>query len=58
MLIDDNPSYALECAAAGINVLLYDWEGAYPWSKLPSSGWVANWRCSCGKPQEHDIRTL
>lgn len=41
MLIDDNPSYALECAAAGINVLLYDWEGAYPWSKLPSSGWVA-----------------
>lgn len=38
VLIDDNPSYALECAAAGINVLLYDWEGAYPWSKLPSSG--------------------
>ncbi|GIL50374.1 hypothetical protein Vafri_6587 [Volvox africanus] len=38
VLIDDNPSYALECAAAGIHVLLYDWDGAYPWSKLPSSG--------------------
>lgn len=36
VLIDDNPGYALECAAAGINVLLYDWEHAYPWSKLPS----------------------
>ncbi|GIM13739.1 hypothetical protein Vretimale_16765 [Volvox reticuliferus] len=35
VLIDDNPSYALECAAAGIHVLLYDWGGAYPWSKLP-----------------------
>ncbi|KXZ52461.1 hypothetical protein GPECTOR_9g505 [Gonium pectorale] len=38
VLIDDNPSYAQECAAAGINVLLYDWEGAYPWSKLPATG--------------------
>ena len=35
MLIDDNVAYALECAAAGIHVLLYDWEGGYPWSKLP-----------------------
>eukprot|EP00201_Polytomella_parva_P017489 CAMPEP_0175071640 /NCGR_PEP_ID=MMETSP0052_2-20121109/19356_1 /TAXON_ID=51329 ORGANISM="Polytomella parva, Strain SAG 63-3" /NCGR_SAMPLE_ID=MMETSP0052_2 /ASSEMBLY_ACC=CAM_ASM_000194 /LENGTH=116 /DNA_ID=CAMNT_0016338835 /DNA_START=566 /DNA_END=916 /DNA_ORIENTATION=+ len=35
ILIDDNPSYAIECASAGINVLLYDWEGNYPWSKLP-----------------------
>ena len=34
LLIDDNPSYATECAAAGIHVLLYDWEGRYPWSKL------------------------
>ncbi|GFR45912.1 hypothetical protein Agub_g7369 [Astrephomene gubernaculifera] len=40
VLIDDNPSYAQECAAAGINVLLYDWDGAYPWSKLPASGVV------------------
>ncbi|KAG2485713.1 hypothetical protein HYH03_015597 [Edaphochlamys debaryana] len=38
VLIDDNPSYAVECAAAGIRVLLYDWEGGYPWSKLPPSG--------------------
>eukprot|EP00198_Chlamydomonas_reinhardtii_P008606 XP_001697943.1 predicted protein [Chlamydomonas reinhardtii] len=38
VLIDDNPSYATECAAAGIRVLLYDWQGAYPWSKLPTSG--------------------
>jgi hypothetical protein len=38
VLIDDNPSYALECAAAGIHVLLYDWGGAYPWSKLPAAG--------------------
>ncbi|EFJ48032.1 hypothetical protein VOLCADRAFT_91189 [Volvox carteri f. nagariensis] len=52
VLIDDNPSYALECAAAGITVLLYDWEGEYPWSKLPSAGVhnsdlirvVRNWR--------------
>lgn len=34
VLIDDNPAYARECAAAGINVLLYDWEDGYPWSKL------------------------
>eukprot|EP00877_Chromochloris_zofingiensis_P012253 jgi/Chrzof1/7281/Cz02g17200.t1 len=35
VLIDDNPTYAYDCAQHGINVLLYDWEGAYPWSKLP-----------------------
>eukprot|EP00775_Hariotina_reticulata_P008207 gene8207-8398_t len=35
VLIDDNVGYAMECANAGINVLLYDWEGSYPWSKLP-----------------------
>ena len=35
VLIDDNPSYAMECANAGINVLLYDWEHQYPWSKTP-----------------------
>jgi len=34
VLIDDNPMYAVECAAAGIQVLLYDWDEAYPWSKL------------------------
>ena len=34
LLIDDNPSYAVECAAAGIHVLLYDWNLSYPWSKL------------------------
>ncbi len=34
VLIDDNPTYAMECAQAGIHVLLYDWNNAYPWSKL------------------------
>ena len=33
-LIDDNPGYAIECANAGIHVLLYDWKKLYPWSKL------------------------
>ena len=32
-LIDDNPGYALECAEKGIDVLLYDWNLDYPWSK-------------------------
>lgn len=35
VLIDDNPRYAVECAQAGIHVLLYDWEHGYPWSKTP-----------------------
>ena len=33
VLIDDNPRYAMECAAAGIYVLLYDWNNSYPWGK-------------------------
>ena len=33
VLIDDNPRYAMECAAAGIDVLLYDWNDSYPWGK-------------------------
>ena len=33
VLIDDNPRYAMECAAAGIDVLLYDWNNSYPWGK-------------------------
>ena len=35
VLIDDNPVYALECARAGIDVLLFDWALGYPWSKTP-----------------------
>lgn len=35
VLIDDNVGYALDCANTGIQVLLYDWEDSYPWSKLP-----------------------
>ena len=35
VLIDDNVGYAMDCADAGIQVLLYDWEDSYPWSKLP-----------------------
>ena len=34
VLIDDNPIYATEAAAAGLDVLLYDWQGGYPWAKL------------------------
>eukprot|EP00884_Botryococcus_braunii_P011992 jgi/Botrbrau1/20794/Bobra.0156s0024.1 len=33
VLIDDNPRYAVECAGAGMHVLLYDWDNNYPWSK-------------------------
>ncbi len=33
VLIDDNPGYALDCAEAGINVLLFDWDLSYPWSQ-------------------------
>lgn len=33
VLIDDNPRYAMECAEAGIRVLLFDYENSYPWSK-------------------------
>lgn len=48
MLIDDNPSYAVECANAGIHVLLYDWEHGYPWSKTdngPAHDLIT--RCVC-----------
>ncbi|RZC85312.1 hypothetical protein C5167_041498 [Papaver somniferum] len=37
VLIDDNPRYALECAEAGIRVLLFDYENSYPWSKSESA---------------------
>ena len=33
VLIDDNPRYALEVADAGIDVLLFDWDSCYPWTK-------------------------
>ena len=32
-MVDDNPGYAAECAEAGMRVLLYDWQGGYPWAK-------------------------
>jgi hypothetical protein len=35
VLIDDNVGYALDCASNGIDVLLFDWQGSYPWSKPP-----------------------
>lgn len=38
VLIDDNPWYAMECAEAGIQVLLYDWKSQYPWSKTDQDG--------------------
>lgn len=37
VLIDDNPRYAIECAEAGIRVLLFDYENSYPWSKTNSA---------------------
>ena len=33
VLIDDNVGYAMDCAQAGMRVLLFDFEGSYPWSK-------------------------
>lgn len=33
VLIDDNPRYALECAEAGMRVLLFDYDNSYPWCK-------------------------
>ncbi|KAL2503318.1 uncharacterized protein Fot_37166 [Forsythia ovata] len=36
VLIDDNPRYAIECADAGIRVLLFDYENSYPWCKTES----------------------
>ncbi|CAL1390116.1 unnamed protein product [Linum trigynum] len=36
LLIDDNPRYAMECAEAGIRVLLFDYENSYPWCKSDS----------------------
>ncbi|KAI8463076.1 MAG: hypothetical protein J3K34DRAFT_527293 [Monoraphidium minutum] len=35
VLVDDNVGYALDCAGHGIDVLLFDWEDSYPWSKPP-----------------------
>lgn len=48
VLIDDNPKYAIECAEAGIRVLLFDYENSYPWSKMeleqhPLVSKVHNW---------------
>lgn len=37
VLIDDNPRYAVECAEAGIRVLLFDYEHSYPWSWTESA---------------------
>ena len=33
ILIDDNPDYAVDCAENGIEVLLFDLDNSYPWSK-------------------------
>ncbi|XP_061361275.1 uncharacterized protein LOC133305162 [Gastrolobium bilobum] len=49
VLIDDNPRYAIECAEAGIRVLLFDYENSYPWCKTetadkhPLVNKVKNW---------------
>lgn len=33
VLVDDSPEYAVECAEAGMDVVLFDWHFSYPWSK-------------------------
>mmetsp|Transcript_17813 Transcript_17813/g.34454 ORF Transcript_17813/g.34454 Transcript_17813/m.34454 type:complete len:316 (-) Transcript_17813:88-1035(-) len=38
VLIDDNPGYAMDCAEAGIHVLLFDWNLGYPWAKTENNG--------------------
>eukprot|EP00959_Pyramimonas_sp_CCMP1952_P301737 6313326-Pyramimonas_sp.AAC.1 len=38
VLIDDNPGYAMDCAEAGMQVLLFDWNLEYPWSKTEVDG--------------------
>lgn len=38
LLIDDSLKHSLECAAAGIKVLLFDLNGRYGWSKLAKNG--------------------
>ncbi|GMH33366.1 hypothetical protein BSKO_01200 [Bryopsis sp. KO-2023] len=49
VLIDDNPFYAIDCASNGVDVVLYDWGNAYPWSKMPDGATdtkiqvVSNW---------------
>lgn len=35
VLVDDNPVYAMDCAANGIEVLLFDYNRSYPWTKTP-----------------------
>lgn len=60
MLIDDNPRYAVECASAGIDVLLYDWNDSYPWSKTADGWGLSTGPSSCfgvtgcaGSPCQH-----
>lgn len=43
ILIDDNPTYAYDCASNGLQVLLYNWNMGYPWSEMPA-GYVPRWR--------------
>lgn len=38
VLIDDNPGYAMDCAEAGMQVLLFDWNLKYPWAKTEECG--------------------
>jgi 5'(3')-deoxyribonucleotidase len=61
VLIDDNPGYALECAKAGIKVLLYDWRGSYPWAKTdggegPRHDLIT--RVSCWEEAEAHLLTI
>lgn len=58
VLIDDNPGYAVECADAGIHVLLYDWRGKYPWSKTEQGGPVHERITRVGNWEEVELALL
>ena len=57
ILIDDAPTYALECAQAGMKVLLFDLHGEYKWNKPtpPHSNIsrVCNWKEAMKHVQEY-----
>lgn len=57
VLIDDNPRYALECAEAGISVLLFNYRNSYPWCKdcrVGSHGLITE-VCSWEEVERHVI---
>eukprot|EP00963_Diacronema_lutheri_P013932 scaffold2848_cov352-Pavlova_lutheri.AAC.23 len=59
VLVDDNPSYAVECAHEGIDVLLFDWNDHYPWCKVQEGiDHPRITKVTCWDTAEAAIRTL